>query len=90
MSTLYRVELMDTGISQLTGIGMWTTEGEPVTVDGVSMVRMRHGTIIPADGFCASQAEALLAAANKIDSLRALLAGQAERMRAEALSLASK
>ena len=86
MSTMYRIELADGAISKSTGIGMWTTTGEPVTVDGVPMVRLSHGTIIRAEGFYASKREALRAAAESIDGLRAVLAGQAERMRAEASS----
>lgn len=86
MSAMYRIEITDASISRKAGIGMWETVGQPVTVDGLPMVRLGHGTIVSAEGFYESKAEALRAAADKIDVLRLALIEQSERLRAEASS----
>lgn len=66
------------------GLSVWTSSGEPVTVQGRPMVMLRHGVCIPADGFVATLAEAKRKAADEIDVVRARLAGQAARLREEA------
>lgn len=82
MSKVYRVEITDR--LRRDGFVTWETTAEPVTVDGVRMVRLAHGVITHADGFTPSRAQALRQAADRIDEMRLRLIGQSERLRAEA------
>jgi len=83
MSTVYRVEtgqaLYDDGVST------WVSEGTMAMVEGVPMVRMAHGTIVPADGWSATKEEARMVASLHVESIGRKLLEQAKRMRAEAV-----
>lgn len=82
MSKVYHIEVTER--LGCDGVVTWETAGEPVTVEGVRMVRLAHGTITHSKDFKASRAEALRVAADKIDELRLRLIVQSERLRAQA------
>lgn len=44
-------------------------QGDEITVDGAPMVRLRHGTIVPAEGYCSSIAAAKLDLAARLDRM---------------------
>jgi len=56
-------------------------KGERMFVDGRQMVRMSHGTIVPADGWFPSIREARLSAAAKLSEIARAIAAQAEELR---------
>lgn len=82
MSTLHRIEVTERLGPD--GVITYATVGERVTVDGVPMVRLEHGTIVAANGWHTSRTAALLAAEHQIEAIRLRLIGQSERLRAEA------
>ena len=83
MTNLYRSTLCD---SQFTsdGIGYFIQHGEPDTVRGTPMVRLSHGTIVPAKGWHAEHSDAVFEAAQRIEELGRRLIAQADRLRAQA------
>jgi hypothetical protein len=78
MATVHKIEVYGCNVTVYQQAGEW------VDVYGVSMVRLRHGTIVKPDGFHASLADAKRAAADKIDAIRGQLAEQAAELRKEA------
>lgn len=84
MTQLFRIDIFDT--LHRSGVTTYMTVGEPVTVNAMPMVRMAHGTIIPASGFSATRQEARLLAADKIEAIGRRILNQAERLRQEAES----
>lgn len=51
-------------------------QGDEITVDGAPMVRLRHGTIVPADGYCTSIAAAKLNLAERLDAMAQKVLGR--------------
>jgi len=84
MSKLYHAGVNDSWF-RADGIGWWVTFGEARTVDGEPHVQMNHG-IFPADKWHADRADAVRAAADRIEQLGHRLLAQAARVRAEAES----
>jgi hypothetical protein len=80
---LYSVSLSDSCFSS-TGLGFYTTWGESREVDGVPMVRLSHGAILPAENWFPTRAEALRLAAHKIEQHAMTLMAQARDVRAQA------
>jgi hypothetical protein len=80
---LYSVSLADSCFSS-TGLGFYTTWGESCEVDGVSMVRLPHGVILPADNWFPTRDEALRLAAHKIEQHAMTLLAQAREVREQA------
>jgi hypothetical protein len=78
MSTVHKIEVYGGSVTVYQQAGEW------VDVYGVSMVRLRHGTIVKPDGFHASIADAKRAAADKVDAISRHLAEQATQLRREA------
>ncbi len=78
MSTVHKIEVYGGSVTVYQQAGEW------VDVYGVSMVRLRHGTIVKPDGFHASLADAKREAADKIDEIRQRLAERAAELRREA------
>ena len=65
------------------GLGLYVTFGEARSVYGEPMVQLNHG-IFPADGWYADRADAVRAAAYRIEELGFRLVRQAAQVRAEA------
>ena len=82
MSNLYQADVNDFGI-RADGLGWWVTHGEAITVDGEPHVKMQH-VILPAEGWHDNRADAVRAAADRIEQLGRRLLDQAARVRAEA------
>jgi hypothetical protein len=82
MSKLYHAEVNDSWI-RADGLGWWVSFGEARTVDGEPHVHLKHG-IFPAEGWHESRADAVRAAADRIEQLGHRLLDQAARVRAEA------
>jgi hypothetical protein len=80
--TLHRIHLSDA--IRDTGLSHWSSTGEPVDVQGEQMVRLPHGSIVPARDWHPTLAEALRCAANRIEQLGLRLVAQASSLRAEA------
>jgi hypothetical protein len=78
MATVHKIEVYGCNVTT------YAKDGEALDVHGVPMVQLRHGTIVKADGFHASLADAKRAAADKIDAIRGQLAEQAAELRKEA------
>jgi hypothetical protein len=78
MATVHKIEVYGCDVTT------YAKDGEALDVHGVPMVQLRHGTIVKADGFHASLADAKRAAADKIDAIRGQLAEQAAELRKEA------
>lgn len=83
---LYDAWLSDSMFSEK-GIGWDVIEGEAIDVAGVQMVRLRHGTIVSATKWQTSKAEAIVAAADRVEALAKRMLEQAQRMRSEATVL---
>lgn len=64
--------------------------GESVTVEGVPMIRLSHGTIVKAEGYHSRLSDAKREAADLIDEYRGDLAAKAAALRAEADGLDTK
>lgn len=82
-SDAFRVEVSDHWLGR-DGVGLFENEGVRLSLDGVEMVRLRHGTIVPAEGFHETKADAIRAAADRIEMIGRRLTEQAARMRSEA------
>jgi hypothetical protein len=78
MATVHKIEVYGCNVTT------YAKDGETLDVHGVPMVQLRHGTIVQADGFHASLADAKREAADKIDAIRGQLAEQAAELRKEA------
>ena len=64
------------------GVQSWLDTGDAVTVDGQEMVRLLPGgTIVTAEGWHETLHAAWAAAADRLDSIAASVAGQAGRLR---------
>lgn len=83
MSTVYRFETGQAIYDD--GVATWLSEGSPLTVEGIAMVRTAHGTIVPADGWSHTKDEARMVASLHVESIARRLLEQARRMRAEAV-----
>ena len=81
--TLYHVTIADGSVGQ-NGLAFWVSAGEPINVDGQPMVRLPHGTIVPAQDWQTSRAESLRLAALRIEELGLRLLQQAKTVRADA------
>jgi hypothetical protein len=82
MTKLYKTTVNDIGMRS-DGLGFFTQWGTPRTVDGTPMVQMTHG-LFPADGWHATEQEAVNDAAQRIEVIGRRLLAQADRLRAEA------
>jgi len=78
MATVHKIEVYGGSVT------VYQQAGETVDVQGVPMVRLRHGTMVKPDGFHANIADAQREAADRIDEIREELAQQAARLRQEA------
>lgn len=58
--------------------------GEPITVNGTPMVRMAHGTIVRADGWFSTDAEARADAADRLQNMVRQVLGRIHQLRTEA------
>jgi len=67
------------------GVGYFIQHGEPDTVRGTPMVRLTHGTIVPAKGWHSEHSDAVLEAAQRIEELGRRLLAQADRLRTQAV-----
>jgi len=83
MTKLYKTTVNDFQMSRA-GLGFFTQFGESRTIDGTPMVVMPNGVMVPADGWHADRAGALLSAAQRIEQLGHRLLAQADHVRAEA------
>jgi hypothetical protein len=86
MSKLYHAEVNDSWF-RADGLGWWIAFGEARTVDGERHVQMKHA-MFPAEGWHENRADAVRAAADRIEQLGHRLLDQAARVRAEAESQA--
>lgn len=84
MSKLFKADVSDSWF-RADGLSWYVTFGEARTVDGEPMVQLNHG-IFPADGWYAERADAVRAAADRIEELGFRLVRQAAQVRAEAES----
>jgi hypothetical protein len=84
MTRLYQGQVSDSWF-RAEGLGWYVTFGEARSVDGEPMVQLNHG-IFPADGWYADKADAVRAAADRIEELGFRLVRQAAQVRAEAES----
>ena len=82
MSKLFKADVSDSWF-RADGLSWYVTFGEARTVDGEPMVQLNHG-IFPADGWHADRADAVRAAADRIEELGFRLVRQAAQVRAEA------
>lgn len=79
---LHRIYLSDA--VRETGLSHWSSTGEPVDVHGEQMVRLPHGSIVPATDWHPTPAEALRSAAHRIEQIGLRLVAQASSLRAKA------
>lgn len=63
------------------GISTVALKGTPRTIDGTPMVQLAHGAIVPADGWCATEAEAKAKAADEIEMIGRNLFHQAKQLK---------
>jgi len=84
MSKLFKPEVNDSWF-RVDGLGWWVAFGDSRMVDGVPHVEMKH-CIFPAEGWHENRADAVRAAADRIEHLGHRLLAQAARVRAEAES----
>jgi hypothetical protein len=82
MTKLYHAEVNDSWF-RADGLSWYVTFGEARTVDSEPMVQLNHG-IFPAEGWHENRADAVRAAADRIEQLGHRLLDQAARVRAEA------
>lgn len=82
MTRLYQGQVSDSWF-RADGLSWYVTFGEARTVDSEPMVQLNHG-IFPADGWYADRADAVRAAADRIEELGFRLVRQAAQVRAEA------
>jgi hypothetical protein len=89
MTKLYKASVSDHHFTK-EGIGYFVQHGEPQTVGGDPMVRLAGGVIVPANGWHADFSDAVLEAAQRIESLGHRLVAQAAELRAGAQKGAQK
>jgi hypothetical protein len=87
MTNLYKSSVSDHGFRK-EGIGYFVQFGETLTVGGEPMVKLTGGIIVPARGWHAEFSDAVLEAAQRIESLGHRLLAQADRLRVEAAASA--
>jgi hypothetical protein len=83
MTKLYKTTVNDFQMTEA-GLGVFTQFGLPRTFDGLPMVVMPNGHIVPAAGWHADRRGALLEAAQRVEALGHRLLAQADKLRAEA------
>lgn len=83
MSNLYKASVVDHQFSQ-EGVGYYIQHGSPQTVGGDPMVKLHHGVLVPAAGWHSEFCDAVLEAAQRIESLGHRLLAQADRLREQA------
>lgn len=84
MATVHKIEIGSSIDGR--GVSVFRQTGETIEVDGRPMVRLSHGTIVRADGWHATKADARAAAADRIAGLGRTLLAQSEQLRQEATS----
>jgi hypothetical protein len=89
MSNLYKSSVSDHGFNK-DGLGYFVQHGEPLTVDSELMVKLTGGVLVPARGWHAEFSDAVLEAAQRIESLGHRLLSQADRLRVEAAASKEK
>jgi hypothetical protein len=89
MTNLYKSSVSDHNFHK-EGIGYFIQHGEPLTVGGDPMVRLTGGVLVPAKGWHAEFSDAVLEAAQRIESLGHRLLAQADRIRVEAAASKEK
>ena len=89
MTNLYKASVSDHQFSQH-GISYFVQHGQPQTVGGNPMVRLTGGVLVPAKGWHAEFSDAVLEAAQRIESLGHRLLAQADRLRVEAAAAKEK
>ena len=82
MTKLFKPEVNDSWI-RADGLGWWVAFGEAKKLEGQRYVETRHA-MFPADGWHETRADAVRAAADRIEQLGRRLLDQATRVRAEA------
>ena len=82
MDAMYRLDIGSQIDSR--GVSTFMQKGEAVTVEGAPMVRLSHGVIVRAHGWCQDKVQAQLAAAAQIEEMGRSLLAQAEQLRAAA------
>ena len=80
---LYKANVSDSHFTKH-GIGYFVQHGEPDTHRGTPMVKLSHGVIVPAHGWHADFEDAVLEAAERIESLGQRLLSQAYELRLQA------
>jgi hypothetical protein len=83
MTNLYRSSVSDHHFHK-EGVGYFIQHGEPQTVGGDPMVKLSGGVLVPATGWHAEFSDAVLEAAQRIESLGHRLLSQADKLRVEA------
>jgi len=89
MTKLYKSSVGDHHFTK-EGIGYFVQHGDPHTVGGEPMVRLSGGVLVPANGWHADFADAVIEAAQRIESLGHRLIAQADRLRVEAAASKEK
>jgi hypothetical protein len=89
MTNLYKSSVSDQNFHK-EGIGYYAQHGEPQTVGGNPMVKLSGGVFVPATGWHAEFSDAVLEAAQRIESLGHRLLSQADRLRVEAAASKEK
>jgi hypothetical protein len=83
MSDLFKATVSDSQFSQH-GVGYFVQHGQPQTVGGDPMVRLKNGVLVPAEGWRSNYGDALFVAADRIEQLGRLLLTQADTIRTQA------
>jgi len=89
MTKLYKSSVGDHHFTK-EGIGYFVQHGDPHTVGGEPMVRLSGGVLVPAKGWHADFSDAVIEAAQRIESLGHRLIAQADRLRVEAAASKEK
>ena len=79
----YQVTIADQSFRE-SGLSHWTSTGTACEVQGDQCVRLANGVIVPATAWHETRAEAMRAAAHRIQTLGELLLLQAANMRRDA------
>ena len=87
MTNLYKSSVTDFNFTR-EGLSYFVQHGETLTVDSELMVKLTGGVIVPAKGWHAEFSDAVLEAAQRIESLGHRLLSQADRLRVEAAASA--
>lgn len=65
----------------------WIEQGTAVSVNGTQRIEMRHGHIVPADGWRESRSLALADVANGLEEIAAALRDRAQTIRQQAAAV---